>query len=112
MGFGPKWLGWTHAWFRYAKIQITLIGDGGKEIKCSRGLRQGDPLSPLLFTLVADGLDKPFNKAKEEKLIEGLNASRKIKITNLQYADDTILFGQPDIEQTIIIKWILKTFEI
>lgn len=45
-------------------------------------------------------------------MIEGLDTSRNIKITNLQYADDTTIFGQLDIQQVIITKWILKTFEI
>lgn len=49
---------------------------------------------------------------KEERHIEGLNASRRMKITHLQYADDTLLFHQSDIKHAITIKWVLRTFEI
>lgn len=65
MGFGPKWLGWIRGWLHLAKTQITLNGEGGKEIKCRRGLRHGDSLSPLLFTLVSNGLNKLLNKANK-----------------------------------------------
>lgn len=56
---------------------------------------QGDPLFSLSFTLVADGLNRLVKKETKEGLIEGLHTSKNISIINLQYADDTILFGRP-----------------
>lgn len=50
-------------------------GATGKEIKYKRKLLQGNPLSPLLFTLVAKGLKAIIENAREVNLIKGLPAS-------------------------------------
>lgn len=56
------------------------------------------------FTLVADVLNMMISKAREEGILQGLAASNNIAITNLQYTDDTIIFGTYSITQAIIIK--------
>lgn len=72
-----------------------MSGDGeGKEIKYWRGLKQGDLLSPLVFTLVAEGLSTIIHKTTRAELIGGLKTSKFSVITYLQYANDTILFGK------------------
>ena len=65
-------------------------------IKPTRGLKQGDPFSPYLFLLCAQGLSGLLNRAKEEKRIHGVTASKKgPKVTHLFFADcrHLILFG-------------------
>jgi hypothetical protein len=60
-----------------------------------KGLRQGDPLYPLLFNLVADVFNKMLMKAAKQDLISGLSSSGRrwcTGVISLQYADDTLLF--------------------
>lgn len=63
---------------------------------------------------MADGLNAIVVRAKEAKQIKGLPVTKKKKqtnVTSLQCVDDTTIFGQPNIKEAIIWKWILHTFE-
>jgi hypothetical protein len=69
----------------------------GRFFQTKKGLRQGDPLSPLLFNLVADMLATLIARAKEEGQINAL-VPHLVEggLSILQYADDTILFMDHD----------------
>ncbi|KAK3221163.1 hypothetical protein Dsin_015133 [Dipteronia sinensis] len=63
---------------------------------CGRGLCQGDPLSPLLFNVAAEGLNALFRKAIGLNMIKGaVIGNEDEQISHLQFADDTIVFLQP-----------------
>jgi hypothetical protein len=77
-----------------------------------KSLRQGDPLSPLLFNLVADMLNLLIDRAKEDGQINGL-VPHLIDggISILKYADDTIIFMEHNLEQATNMKLLLCAFE-
>jgi len=90
MGFGEKWRRWIQECITKATILVVVNGKPTKPFRTRRGLRQGEPLSPLLFVLIAEVLNKMFQRAASNGLIRGIEVGRdKIPFTHLQFADDT-----------------------
>jgi hypothetical protein len=71
-GFGSRWIGWIRSVVVGGSMSVLVNGEESNTFKTGKGLRQGDPLSPLLFNLVTDVLTKMLAKATGKKLVEGL----------------------------------------
>lgn len=110
-GFPTLWCDWIMKVVRGGKVAVRVNDELGPYFNTHEGLRQGDPLSPLLFNLAAEALTVLIQRAEDNKLIEGLNVSNNNKVTILQYADDTIFLLSDDLEQAKHLKFILCLFE-
>jgi hypothetical protein len=71
---------------------ISINGEIGPFFRNKRGLRQGDPLSPLLFNFMAEALSIMLSKAGEAGHIFGVVPHLVPgEVSHLQYADDTLI---------------------
>ena len=90
---------------------ILVNGSAKGWVKASRGLRQGDPLSPFLFSLVADVLSRMLKRAEERNMMECFRVGRnRIRVSHLQFADDTIFFSNSREEELQTLKSLLLVF--
>jgi len=78
-----------------ATASILVNGSPTNQFPLQRGLRQGDPLSPFLFLLAAEGLNVMMTSMVRNNLFTGytVGTSNSVVVSHLQFADDTLLLG-------------------
>ena len=91
MGFPRRWINWISLLLSTTSTKIILNGQPGKRIIHVRGLRQGVPLSPLLFVLAMEPLNALFRLAISKQVFSSIGTANIPECIFL-YADDMILF--------------------
>ncbi|KAL5550481.1 hypothetical protein UlMin_000657 [Ulmus minor] len=95
------------------KRGVIFKVDFEKAFGASRGLRQGDPLSPFLFILVADILGRMMDKAVSIGEVKGFKVGREeVVVSHLQFADDTLFLLDPDQSNIQKVHTILNFFSM
>ncbi|XP_045802189.1 uncharacterized protein LOC123895742 [Trifolium pratense] len=96
MNFPSKWREWIRECVSSAMVSVLINGSPPIEFTMERALRQGDPLSPFLFLLVAEGLNVLISKAVFDKSFLGYGVGRaeNVTLSHLQFADDTLIIGR------------------
>lgn len=94
-------------------FSILINGSPSKFFKSSRGLRQGDPISSILFTILAESMSKLIQKMKVNKIIKGLHpSSANVFCSYQQFVDDTILMGYSSIGEVVAFKGALNSYSL
>ena len=115
MGFGVKWRGWIKTCITTVRFSIIVNGSPVGFFGSSRGLRQGDPLSPLLFLLIMEVLSRMLKKTEDCGLLRGFQVgsanSIGVRISHLLFANDAILFCDDSRDQVLSIRLALSCFQ-
>ena len=93
MSFHEKWINIIMQCISTISYSMLVNGVAYGSIIPSRGLRQGDPLSPYLFLLCANGFSSLISDAAGNKMLGGISICRGCPmITHLFFTDDSLLF--------------------
>eukprot|EP00253_Pinus_taeda_P019007 PITA_19007 len=110
-GFCRRWIDWIHSLISSPSFSILVNGIPSKTFFATRGLRQGDPLSPFLFILAAEGLGRFIKKEREVDKIKGLKLwGNNLCLNHQQFVDDIMLFGEPTVKEVKHLRKILDLF--
>uniref|UniRef100_A0A2N9J257 Reverse transcriptase domain-containing protein n=1 Tax=Fagus sylvatica TaxID=28930 RepID=A0A2N9J257_FAGSY len=114
-GFSVRWRNWINFCISTARFSILVNGCPSGFFPSSRGLRQGDPLSPLLFVIVMEALSRLLDRAVREGLFSGFSvgssAGNSLMISHLLFADDTLIFCGADSDQVTNLRYVFTWFE-
>ena len=112
LGFHCTWVRWVMSCVTTVHYSVCLNGIPLESFQPTRGLRQGDPLSPYLFLFVADALSLLLQKDVQDGTLKELKISRHAPgISHLLFADDALLFFKANTEQAERVKLVLQKFE-
>ena len=100
--FSSKWISLIMGCLKNPKYSVFINGKPRGRIIASRGIRQGDPLSPFLFLLVSEVLGEIINKLHINSQFEGFLVGKDlIHLPLLQFVDDTLLFCKYDVKMLL-----------
>lgn len=96
-----------------AQASILLNGSPMDQFRLEKGIHQGDPVSPFLFLLVAEGISLMLKKGIANGLSKPIFVERdKVEISHLQFADNTIFVGEASSQNILFIKHFLVNLEL
>ncbi|GAU46944.1 hypothetical protein TSUD_180480 [Trifolium subterraneum] len=113
MSFPVLWKKWIKECIRTASTSVLVNGNPTEEFPLERGLRQGDPLSPFLFLIAAEGLNVLMQALVEHQFSSGYSfgVQNQNSVSHLQFADDTLLLGTKSWANVRALRAALVLFE-
>lgn len=110
-GFHDRFIHWISQCLTTPSFSILLNGSPHGFFKISRGLRQGDPISPYLFILGIEVFSRMMNKAENLNQLKGVKIARRgPQINHLLFADDLFIFTRATNNDVSCCKTILDKF--
>ena len=112
MGFDARWIALIMECISTVSYSILINGEPSDIFHPSRGLRQGDPLSPYLFLICSKGLHSLLQKEADAGHIRGVSICKKgPRLTHIFFADDSLVFCRATLAECQIIQNLLDIYE-
>ena len=112
LGFNEKWITLMMLCLSTVSYSILINGAPNGFIRPTRGIRQGDPLSPFLCLLCTEGLHGLITQSALRGDIHGFSLSRRSpSLTHILFADDSLVFCRSNADKCQKILEVLQIYE-
>ncbi|XP_040994329.1 uncharacterized protein LOC121240869 [Juglans microcarpa x Juglans regia] len=112
MDFCNQWIELVMKCIETVSYAIIVNGNPQESFHPTRGIRQGDPLSPYIFIICAEALSSLINKAEGEGLIHGVPiAKNRLRVSHLFFADDCLIFCKANAIEWDRLFGLLRAYE-
>lgn len=96
IGIPKKFIDWVMLGTTIVSYRFNVNGEFSDILHAKRGIRQGYSISPLLFVIMMEYMNRVMTKMKESSDFRYHSKCKKIGITHLAFADDVLLFSRGD----------------
>ena len=111
LGFPKTWIERVRSCVTTTSFSVLVNGRPFGNVLPSRGIRQGDPLSPYLFLLCTERFTSLLDRVEIGGTLHGVSICRNApKITNLLFADDSLIFSRTSSAEINSIVEILQVY--
>ena len=110
MGFGVSFITWVMSSLTSVSFSVLINGVASSFFRSGRGLRQGCPLAPLLFLVVAEGLSRALLSAKNNGIFRGISFGNKLSLTHVLFVDDIVMITDGSAQSLFMLYEILMDF--
>jgi hypothetical protein len=115
-GFGEKWRNWIAFCISTVRYSVLINGEPLGFFSSSRGIRQGDPLSPFLFVIVMEAPSRMMEAIEASGLVAGFSVGSRnnpgLSVSHLLFADDTLILCGADEEHLRNLRCLFLCFEV
>ncbi|KAL6565178.1 hypothetical protein OROMI_016628 [Orobanche minor] len=111
LGFSFVWINFIKSCISNCWFSILVNGESVGFFKSQRGIRQGDPLSPLIFVIAADYFSRSIGQMFTNNPLMYYKIKKKVKTTHLAYADDILIFLNASKKNLQILKKCIFHYE-
>ena len=111
-GFSPMFCKMIWNCISSASFSVLVEGSPTPPFKSQRGIRQGDPLSPILFDMIMDVLGRLIQREVKNKIIYTYQVNGATFISHLMYANDIFIFSKTNPKSLNAIKAMFEKFSL
>ena len=110
IGFPHPFINWIMCCFTSMSFSVLVNGAALGFFHTERWLRQGCPISPLLFLLIMEGLTRLLKNVRSTGAMEGVSITDRIVLSHILFVDDVIIFLNGSFRDSSCFKSILSLF--